>query len=52
MKLNKIPKRTEAEEQQYYRSKRKRLVQEDKEKEWEFEVKEFLTNNNKKEIDE
>jgi hypothetical protein len=43
MKLTKIPKKSEAEEQQYTRAVRKRLVQEDKEKEWRSEVRIYLT---------
>jgi hypothetical protein len=52
VKLNKIPKRTESEEQQYTRAVRKRIVQEDKEKEWEEEVKSFLIKTNNKDADE
>lgn len=42
MKLVKIPKKSEAEEQQFNRAKRKMLVHEDQEREWKKDVKSYL----------
>ena len=51
MKLTKVPKRSEAEEQQFNRAKRKMLVQEDQEREWKKDVKSYLLLKQEKESD-